>query len=74
MDWTPGQYSDYTLSSMAMTVGVTTKDGKIIEAPPIVRKFIGQPVDSLIGWMTKQGGLRVECGDTYTPERRQLKA
>jgi hypothetical protein len=72
--WTPGQYTDYFLSSRAMTVGVTTKDGKIIEGPPIVRKFIGQPLTNLIGWMTKHGDLQVECGPEYTPEKRQLKA
>lgn len=29
-------------------------------APPIVRKFKGQPLDNLIRWMTKLGGFQQE--------------
>lgn len=71
--WTPGQYTEYVLSSEAMTVGVTTKDGKIIETPPIAKKFIGQPLNNILDWMTKQGGLRVSVVAEYTPVTRELR-
>lgn len=74
MAWTPGQYTEYYLSSKAMTVGIVTKDGLIVEAPPIAKKFIGQSLNNLIDWMAKQGDLRVECGNEYTPVTRELKA
>ena len=41
----------YHISHPKMTVGVTVEDGIITEAPPVVRKFIGQPLDNLIGWI-----------------------
>lgn len=50
----------YWLSSKKMTVLVEVQDGRIIQAAPVVRKFIGQPVQNLIRWMRKQGGLRIE--------------
>lgn len=47
----------FWLSSAKMTVGVETNDGlRIITAPPIVRKFIGQPVKRLADWMRRQPG------------------
>lgn len=50
---------DHWLSTERMTVAVTTDDqGRITEAAPIVRKFVGQPLDNLIRWMEKQGGFR----------------
>ena len=57
------------LSSRRMTVCVTTepvpdinrmKRQIIIEAPPIVRKFIGQPLLNLVLWMRRQGGFMQE--------------
>ena len=50
----------YWLSSEKMTVLVDVKDNTIVIAPPIVRKFLGQPIKSLINWMEKQGGLKVK--------------
>jgi len=52
---------DWWLSSLRMTVGVTTDDDNVIvDAAPVVRKFVGQPLGNLIGWMSRQGGLQVE--------------
>ena len=44
-----------------MTVRVAVSDkGIIVEAAPVVQKFIGQALDNLKNWMGKYGGLRVE--------------
>ena len=51
------------VSSKRMTVGVRTKAYRIVEAPPVVRVFLGQPIGNLVDWMAKQGGLRVEFSD-----------
>lgn len=41
-----------------MTVGViTAHSGLILEAPPIVRRFVGQPLGNLIRWMQRQQGF-----------------
>lgn len=47
----------YWLSTERMTVGVETENGIVTVSPPITRKFIGQPIDSLIRWMKKQSGF-----------------
>lgn len=46
------------LSTEKMTVGVAIEEGLIVEAAPIVRRFIGQPSKNLGNWMRKQGGFR----------------
>lgn len=49
------------LSSAKMTVGATVDEGGIVvDGPPIVRRFVGQRLERLVGWMRKQGGLRIE--------------
>lgn len=48
------------LSTERMTVAVRAADGMIVEAPPIVRKFIGQPGINLERWMRQQSGFRGE--------------
>ena len=51
----------YWLSNVKMTVAVELdKDDNIIEAAPIVRKFMGQPLENLALWMNKQDGFRIE--------------
>lgn len=50
----------YWLSSKSMTVGVTVKDGKITRAAPIVRRFIGQPLENLVRWMETQKDFRMK--------------
>lgn len=53
--------TEYWISSLRMTVGVTVNNaGVIVDAAPVVRKFIGQPFKNLTRWMEQQGGLRVE--------------
>lgn len=43
------------LSTTRMTVGVETDaEGIIIDAPPIVRRFMGQYFDRLRAWMSRQ--------------------
>lgn len=46
------------ISTQRMTVGVLVFDETVMEAPPIVRKFIGQSINALRGWMRKQPGYR----------------
>lgn len=41
-----------------MTVQVGVVDGKIASAPPIVGKFIGQPIENLRKWMQAQGSYK----------------
>lgn len=41
----------HQLSNEKFTVFVTERNGKIIDAAPLVRKFIGQPLQNLINWM-----------------------
>lgn len=36
---------------------VTDSDDRIIEAAPIVRRFVGQPLANLLGWAAKRGGF-----------------
>jgi len=41
-----------------MTVLVITDEACVItDAAPIVRRFIGQPIDNLVNWMKRQGGF-----------------
>lgn len=49
----------WRLSNEKMTVLVKTKNGIITEAAPIVRVFIGQPLDNLAIWMDKMGSTTV---------------
>ena len=45
-------------STQRMTVAVEVKDGMIIWAPPIIQKFVGQPIGNLERWLEKQGEVR----------------
>jgi len=38
-----------------MTVKVEVQNGTIVTAAPIVRVFLGQPINNLIRWLTRQG-------------------
>jgi hypothetical protein len=45
------------LSTERMSVSVAIdEDDVIVDAPPIVRKFIGQPITNLMRWLAKQPG------------------
>ncbi|MHC4188418.1 MAG: hypothetical protein ACYSUB_01915 [Planctomycetota bacterium] len=41
------------LSNRKMTVKVVVKDTMIIDAAPVVRKFIGQPFQNIVTWMNR---------------------
>lgn len=43
------------VSNEQITCLVGLRDGVIVEAPPILRKFIGQPPKNLGNWFRKQG-------------------
>ena len=66
----------YWLSSERMTISVEVEvsyengfdEEMVVWTPPIARKFIGQPLGNLIGWMTKQGGFRMERGEHGSAE------
>lgn len=47
-------------SSRALTVIVRVQANRVVESPPITRKFIGQPFVNLLRWMNRQGGLTVQ--------------
>ncbi len=52
---------DWWVSCRKFTVRVTTNSSlTIIEAAPIVRVFVGQPLDNLKRWADGFGGLLVE--------------
>jgi hypothetical protein len=48
----------FVLSTKAMTVMIEVRDGKIVAAPPIVRKFKGKSPKRMADWMRKQKGFR----------------
>ncbi|HEY1876922.1 MAG TPA: hypothetical protein VGG66_05605 [Rhizomicrobium sp.] len=50
----------YWVSCDQWTVEVRAADGRITQAAPIVRRFIGQPLNNLLNWARGLGGLRVE--------------
>ena len=47
------------LSSLRMTVGISVVDGIIVDAAPVVRKFVGQRLRNLVGWMQQHGGFKM---------------
>jgi hypothetical protein len=47
----------YWLSTERMTVAVRIERTKVVDAPPIVRKFIGQRALNLIRWLASQDGF-----------------
>jgi hypothetical protein len=47
------------ISCAICTVLVTTgANGIIVKAAPMVRRFLGQPLDNLLKWAVKQGGFQ----------------
>lgn len=47
------------LSNIAMTVKVVVDHrGIIVDAAPIVRKFVGQPFENVCKWMNKRSGMQ----------------
>jgi len=46
------------ISCTAFTVRVVTDaQDKIVEAAPIVKKFLGQPIANLLRWADARGGI-----------------
>lgn len=45
------------VSCRLFTVRVITTRGIVTSAAPIVAKFKGQPLDNLLRWAARQGGL-----------------
>ena len=57
------QHTDWQMSTNKMTFWCRTSntDGnKIIDAAPIARRFIGQPLDNLKRWLSAQDGFIYE--------------
>jgi hypothetical protein len=48
------------LSCRKFTVGVETDNLIITKAPPIARKFIGQPIKNLANWARRIGGFKAK--------------
>lgn len=49
----------YWLSTTKMTVTVETDATGIIRtSPPIVRRFVGQPLTNLVAWLGRQPGFQ----------------
>jgi hypothetical protein len=48
------------VSTEQMTFAVRIEDGRITEAPPIARRFVGQSAKRLGSWLRQQGGFRAE--------------
>jgi len=50
------------LSSERMTLAVVTAhpSERVLEAPPIARRFVGQPLQNLVRWMGRQPDFRCE--------------
>jgi hypothetical protein len=56
-----GDATSWWLSTERMTVCVDVDArGIIVAAPPIARKFIGQPSANLGNWLRRQSGFRYE--------------
>lgn len=48
------------ISTPRMTVyAEVCSAGTIASTSPITRVFVGQPIESLVAWLARQGGLRV---------------
>lgn len=48
------------VSCSAMTCWVKVFDGRIVDAAPILRRFIGQPQENLLRWLKGKWG-EVQC-------------
>ena len=56
-----GDAMSWWLSTERMTVRVDVDArGSIVAAPPIARKFIGQPAKNLGDWLRRQPGFRCQ--------------
>jgi len=56
----PSVICHYRVSNEKLSVLVKIRNGKIIDAAPVVQVFIGQPLDNLAAWMRKMGETTVD--------------
>ena len=59
----------YRCHNAKMTVKVKTRNGKIIEAAPLVQVFVGQTLDNLASWMRKFGETDILLLSTEDTQR-----
>jgi hypothetical protein len=51
----------YWISCKLFTASVTVDAaGRIVEAAPIVKRFLGQPIGNLFAWARQQGGMTIK--------------
>lgn len=50
----------FWVSCPRLTVCVTTRDGIIVGAAPVVQRFVGQRFEALLSWLSKFGQVRHE--------------
>jgi hypothetical protein len=52
----------YWLTNKYMTIGVRVENDVIVETPPVIKRFRGQHLANLIGWMQNMdpAGFRME--------------
>ena len=64
-------YKTYWMTCRKMTVkAVVDKNRIILSSSPIVKKFVGQPLDNLKSWLIKFGGfeiVEINKGDGSAP-------
>ena len=48
------------VSCRRFTAKAVVIDGRIVDAAPILRKFIGQPITNLLDWARSLGDYRAE--------------
>jgi hypothetical protein len=51
--------NEYWMSTLSMAFSVKVEDEIIIQTPPIVTRFIGQPLKNLVRWMKKQSNFEM---------------
>ena len=54
----PSPRYDYYLSCGRFTVWVACEDGCIVDGAPIIKQFIGQPLENLTSWMKRFGKFK----------------
>lgn len=67
----PAIICNYQLSNDKLTVKATVRNGKIIDAAPVIRIFIGQPLDNLATWMQKLGPTEITLLGTECDSQKE---
>jgi hypothetical protein len=67
----PAIICTYRLSNDKLTVQAVIRNGKIIDADPVIRIFIGQPLDNLATWMRKLGPTELMLISTGTDTQKE---